>query len=230
MSDTRELLINTIKERSCKKRNVFENTITQFEDLKSALKEFADELDEKVHAFDKRLEVKFEVKNDNECRLTMAGDVLVFYMHSNVFRFDPDHHVWTSSYVKEDESRGYCGTIHIYNFLADSFRLNRRNDLGFMIGRVFINEENHFLVEGRKQMGYLYNDFVNNILDHAMWRRIMESALLYSLDFDLQVPPYDQVDTTTVQAVNNLASDNQTRTAKRFGFQFASDRSEEITS
>ena len=94
-----------------------------------------------------------------------------------------------------------------------------------MIARVFINEDNHFLVEGRKQMGYLYNDFVNNVLDRPMWTRIMESALLYSLAFDLLVPPYDQVSTTTVHAVNNLKSDDETQTGKRLGFQFANESS-----
>ena len=72
------------------------------------------------------------------------------------------------------------------------------NDMGYMIARVFINKDDHYLVEGRRQLGYLYNDFVNEILDRKAWRKIFESALLYSLDFDLLVPPYDQVNTTSV--------------------------------
>ena len=221
MSEQRELLIDTIKERSCVKRNVFENTIKQFDLLKDVLKNFADELYEKVHAFDDRLEVKFEERSPYECRLTMAGDTLIFYMHSNVFQFDQTHHVWNTSYVKDDASRAYCGTIHVYNFLADSFRQMRRNDLGYMIARVFINKEDHYLVEGRRQLGYLYNDFVNEVIDRAAWRKILESALLYSLDFDLLVPPYDQVNTTSVQEIESLTDHNDTRTGKRFGFQFS---------
>ena len=43
-----------------------------------------------------------------------------------------------TSYVKEDKNRSYCGVIHLYNFLADSFKYNRLNDVGYLIGRVFI--------------------------------------------------------------------------------------------
>ncbi len=221
MSEQRELLIDTIKERSCLKRNVYEKTIEQFKVLKDVLKKFSDELYEKVQAFDDRLEVKFEEKSAYECRLTMAGDTLIFYMHSNVFQFDQGHHVWSTSYVKEDAGRAYCGTIHIYNFLADSFRQNRRNDVGYMIARVFINQDDHYLVEGRRQLGYLYNDFVNEVLDRQAWRKILESSLLYSLDFDLLVPPYDQVNTTSVHEIESLTDHNDTRTGKRFGFQFS---------
>lgn len=203
------------------KRNVYENTIKEFEVLKEVLKNFTDELYEKVKAFDERLEVKFEEQGPFECRLTMAGDTLIFYMHSNVFQFDSSHHSWNTSYVKEEADRAYCGTIHIYNFLADSFRQKRRNDLGYMIARVFINKENHYLVEGRKQLGYLFNDFVNEVMDKDAWHRILETALLYSLDFDLLVPPYAQVNTISVQEVESLRDNNDTRTGKRFGFQFS---------
>jgi hypothetical protein len=226
--ENKELLIETIKERSCLKRNVYENTIVQFESLKKALKDFSNELDEKVHSFDKRLEIKYEEVNNFECRLTMAGDTLIFYMHSNVFQFDQEHHIWNTSYVKEDESRSYCGIIHIYNFLADSFRLNRMNDIGYMIGRVFVNKEDHYLVEGRRQLGYLFNDFVNSHLDKATWKRILESALLYSLDFDLLVPPYNQVNTTSVMEINQIGKTHGLKTGKRFGFQFSADQSDEI--
>ncbi|MGI9568510.1 MAG: hypothetical protein ACR2PH_01935, partial [Desulfobulbia bacterium] len=221
MSEQRELLIDTIKERSCLKRNVYEKTTAQFTVLKDVLKKFADELFEKVHKFDARLEVKFEEISAFECRLTMAGDTLIFYMHSNVFQFDHGHHVWNTSYVKEDDGRAYCGTIHIYNFLADSFRQKRKNDLGYMIARVFINKDDHYLVEGRRQLGYLYNDFVNEVLDRKAWRKVLESALLYSLDFDLLVPPYDQVNTTSVQEIESLTDHSDIRTGKRFGFQFS---------
>ncbi len=230
MSENKNLLIDTIKERSCLKRNVYENTIKQFGILKEALREFADELDEKVHTFDKRLEIKYEEKGNFECRLTMAGDTLIFYMHSNVFQFDQTHHTWNTSYVKEDSSRAYCGVIRVYNFLADSFRLNRMNDMGYMIARIFVNKEDHFLVEGRKQMGYLYNDYVNNHLDKETWKNILESSLLYSLDFNLLVPPYNQVNTTSVMEVSEIGTGHSLKTGKRFGFKFAANEKNEITS
>ena len=38
------------------------------------------------------------------------------------------------------------------------------NDLGYLIGRIFINHENHFMVQGKRQLGFLYNDFINQLL------------------------------------------------------------------
>ena len=228
--ENKDLLIETIKERSCLKRNVYENTIKQFELLRETLKEFTNELDEKVHAFDKRLEIKYEEVSPFEVRLTMAGDTLIFYMHSNVFQFDQSHHIWNTSYVKEDESRSYCGIIHIYNFLADSFRLKRVNDVGYMIGRVFVNKEDHYLVEGRRQLGYLFNDFVNSHLDKDTWKQVLESALLYSLDFNLLVPPYNQVNTTSVMEINQIGNVHSMKTGKRFGFQFSFEQNDDIKS
>ncbi|NNK80812.1 MAG: hypothetical protein HKO93_04875 [Flavobacteriales bacterium] len=228
--ENKDLLIETIKERSCLKRNVYENTIKQFNILKSTLNQFAQELDKKVHSFDQRLEIKYEELSNFECRLTMAGDTLVFYMHSNVFQFDPGHHVWNSSYVKENENRAFCGVIHIYNFLADSFRLRRMNDVGYMIGRVFVNHEDHYLVEGKRQLGYLFNDFVNSHLDKTAWKRILESALLYSLDFNLLVPPYNQVNTTSVLEISQIGVTHTLKTGKRFGFQFSVDDDSKMTS
>jgi len=221
IAEKKNLLIDTIKERACLKRNVYENTIKQFECLKEVLREFTDNLAQKVEEFDKRLEVKLEEVSPTECRLTVAGDTLIFYMHTNVFQFDQSHHIWNTSYVKEDDSRAYTGVIHVYNFLADSFRYNRRNDLGYMIARVFVNKEDHYLVQGRKQLGYLFNDFINSTLDKETWGRILESSMLYSLDFDLLVPPYKQVNTASVHDINDLKTQNGLPTGKRFGFQFS---------
>ena len=54
--------------------------------------------------------------------------------------------------------------INIYNFLADSFKYNRLNDVGYLVGRVFLNKDLHYFVEGKRQLGFLYNDFVNDKL------------------------------------------------------------------
>jgi len=229
MSENSKLVLDMIRERSCMKRDVYENTILHFNDLKKTVKAYAEKLSKEVDCIDQRLEVKFEDRSAFECRLTIAGDTLIFYMHSNVFQFDQGHHTWATSYVKEDTMRSYCGIIHVYNFLADSFRLTRMNDIGYLIGRIFVNKEDHYLVEGRRQMGYLFNDFVNNVLDKKGWEAILESSLLYSLDFDLYVPPYNEVNTTTVMEVNELTTAQSLRTGKRFGFQFAAADPEDVS-
>jgi hypothetical protein len=228
MYQDRQEVIDLIKKRSCAKRNVYENTKRQFKVFRTVLDKYAEELANQVHSFDERLEVKYESHSDFESRLTFAGDTLVFFMHSNAFQFDAEHHIWKTSYVKEDETRAYCGIIHVYNFLADSFRMNRMNDMGYLIARIFVNKENHFLVEGRKQMGYLFNDFVNSQLDERTWEEVLNAAMHYSLDFDLFVPPYDHVVTTTVSEMSMLSTSNSLKTGKRFGFQFGMDDKDDV--
>ena len=97
------------------------------------------------------------------------------------------------AYLSENENRGYCGIINIYNFLNDSFKYNRSNDLGYLVGRIFVNFENHFMVEGKRQLGFLYNDFINNVLDKDQLKSIIQSSIIYCLDFDLLVPNYDLI-------------------------------------
>jgi len=100
---------------------------------------------------------------------------------------------------------------------------NRLHDLGYLIARIFINKDKHFYVEGKRQLGFLYNDFQNMVMNEVYMRAICESAILYALDFDLLVPPYDQVKQITVQQrVAEHIQATQT-TAKRLGFRFQAD-------
>jgi len=221
--DNQAVVVDLIKERACTKRDVYDNLIKQFKDLRKVVKKYAEELTETISALDKRLEIKFEDKGDFQFNLTIAGDIVIFYMHSNVFQFSQNHHIWNSSYVQEDSNNAFTGNILIYNFLADSFRLKRLDDIGYLIARVFVNKDDHFLVDGQRQMGYLYNDFVHAQLDKATWRRILESALMYTLDFNLYVPPYQAVNTASVHDVMSLGSRHPLKTGKRFGFQFGAE-------
>lgn len=218
-----EAVIAAIKSRACVKRDVYDNLSSQFADLKVVIKEYIDELKEVIHAVDERLEIKFEEKSPFQYNLTIAGDIIIFYMHSNVFQFPQNHHIWKTSYVKEDADRAFSGSILIYNFLADSFRLKRLNDIGYLIARIFINKEDHFIIDGKKQMGYLFNDYVNTHMTNEEWRRVLEQSLLYALDFNLYVPPYNAVDVASVAQVMELGQKHSLRTGKRFGFQFSKD-------
>jgi hypothetical protein len=57
-------------------------------------------------------------------------------------------------------------SYHIYyDFLADSYEYGRLNDTGFLIGRLFINRESHFQLEGKGDLGMLYRDFMNPVLN-----------------------------------------------------------------
>jgi hypothetical protein len=107
---------------------------------------------------DKRLAVTYQDKGRWLRDLKVAGRHVIFHMHTNVFKLDQSHSLWKTSYLEDDEMRGYFGVINVYNFLSDSFKYNRERDLGYLVARLFLNKEGHFFVQGKRQLGFLYND------------------------------------------------------------------------
>ena len=218
-----ELIFHTVKDKSVLKQDVFNNIILNFKILKQVLKEIGDDLSARIESVDERVIIEYKDTGEFEAQLRVAGDVLVFHMHTNVFKFDTQNSLWNTSYFKENGNRGYCGLINIYNFLNDSIKYNRVNDSGYMIGRLFVNAENHFMVEGKRQMGFLYNDIINSVIDKDKMKAIIQSAVLYTLDFDLFIPPYDEVKEVSVFEIQQLSDKLKLKTAKRLGFQFTAD-------
>ena len=144
-------------------------------------------------------------------------------MHSNVFEFDNKHPVLNSSYIQDDPLRSYCGMINIYNFLADSFRYNRERDIGYLVARIFINKDNHFFVEGKRQTEENVKSFAVDTISPGLLRQIIETAIRYCIEFDLLVPPYDQVKLATVEQMQEKIIHSKMITGKRLGFVFNSD-------
>lgn len=224
MSDTpNEIILQLLREKASHKQDVFHETIRVFRDLKEVVKEVAAQYKPLATDIDKRLLVEYKDKSEFEVQLRVAGDVLIFQMHTNVFEFDTSHQIWKSSYVKEDPKRSYCGMINVYNFLSDSFKYNRSNDLGYLIARIFLNSEGHYFVEGKRQLGFLYNDLSNALLNRDELKKIVESAIVYCLSFDLFTPPFEEMKVVTLAQAQEESSMMQIKTGKRLGFRFQAD-------
>jgi len=215
-----ELLFNLIKEKGVLKQDVFSNIILNFKVLKNVLKEIGDDLKDRIDQVDERVIIEYKDSGEFEAQLRVSGDLLLFQMHSNVFKFDMENSLWKTNYLSKNQNRGYCGVINIYNFLNDSFKYNRVNDIGYLIGRIFINYENHFMVQGKRQLGFLYNDFVNSQIDKDKLKSIVQSSILYALDFDLLVPNYEIVKEISVNQVRLISDTLKLKTGKRLGFTF----------
>ena len=142
----KELIVKALKEKSSLKQDVFHKNTQIFEEMKVIIKEVAADLKNEAEKIDSRILVDYREKGPYEIELKIAGDVLFFHMHTNVFEFDKSHPIWKTSYLRDEPSRSFCGMINIYNFLADSFKYNRVNDVGYMIARIFINKELHYFV------------------------------------------------------------------------------------
>ncbi|PKP47987.1 MAG: hypothetical protein CVT95_04950, partial [Bacteroidetes bacterium HGW-Bacteroidetes-12] len=165
MKSPKELILDTLKEKACLKQDVYKKTVAIFNDFKAEAEKLSLELKEEMSKIDKDVLLEYIDKSDFEFQIKFGGDVLVFFMHTNVFDFDKSHSIWNSSYVQDDPLRSYCGMINVYNFLADSFKYNRVNDVGYLVARFFVNKDLHYFVEGKRQLGFLYNDFIHEVID-----------------------------------------------------------------
>ncbi len=170
-----------------------------------------------------RIKVSFTKTGAYDLQFKVGSDILVFSMHSNVFQFNKENVIWKHSYLKNNPEKGYVGQISIYNFLSDSFKHNRFEDLGYLVARIFINNENHYIVEGKRQLSYRDNDISSCIVDKERLKNIIETAINYAINFDLLVPPYDIVKLATVGQMHQKAQDYKIQTGKRLGFQFNTD-------
>lgn len=220
---SRELILDTIESKSRLKQDVFAVTKDTFSNLNNQLSAISSDLKGHFSARDKRIEVSHTSPGPYEAQLKVAGDTLLFHMHTNVFTFPDNHMVSRSPYVMNNPANGYWGIINIYNFLTDSFRFHRENDSGYLVARVFVNRERHFFVEGKRQLGFLYNDFSQLVLSPKTWMDIIESAILYILDFDLYTPPYDAVKEVQMAEILTISQNLKIKTGKRLGFRFEAD-------
>jgi len=219
--NTEKNIVKLLKEKASTKQKVYRITKAVFSDFQEILKKKASTLNENVD--DKNVEVSYDETGDFDAKFKFSGDTLLFHMHSNVFDFDKSHQVHQTSYVKDDKMRSFCGVINIYNFLSDSLKYNRLNDAGFLIARVFINKDNHFFVEGDKQLGFLFNDFVNQQIDSSQIDKIVNAAITYSLNFDLQTPKFNDVKLVSVHQILDINNNHKIKTSKRLGFKFSSE-------
>ena len=221
--ELKESLKNLVFDKNDLKGQVYYATKDAFELFRKTTHELIELLKEQAQKENRNVLIGFTDRGDFEFEARFASDVLVFVMHTNVFEFSRDHQVMKSPYIREDTTRSYCGVIRIYNFLADSFLYQRDQDLGYMIGRVFVNRENHYFIEGKRELGMLYNNFNTSLISNESVQSIVESAIEYTTNFDLLTPPYDEVKMVSVGEMRNNFDKKSLATGKRLGFRFQAD-------
>lgn len=217
----KEHLLELLRTKSGHKQTVFQNTKQWFNQLKAVGSACVSDLKSSLN--DDRIRLRFEDKGAGEARMFVGSDVLVFHMHSNVFKI-PDHDYSSqTSYIKKDPRNAYCGIINVYDFLADSYEFNRSHDQGYLICRIYINADNHFKIEGKGRLGMMYPDLMHQKLTKEILEEIILRVGSYALEFDLLTPPYQNVAQVSVIELQELSSNSKLKTGKRLGFQFRTD-------
>ena len=218
LNKQRETILKLLSEKAVMKQNVYANTIKVFDQIKQNSQALTDDLAKEAKGVDSRVTLNFKEFNLSSFQIKVAGDMLQFDMHTNVFEFDKSHHIYKSSYVKQNDLNSYCGIISVYNFLADSFKYNRVNDIGFLIARIFVNREMRFFIETKTGLTYKYGNYSNEPITDDNIKDIINELIIFAVSFDLFIPPYEVVKNVSLFEIQEKASSAILKTGKRLGY------------
>ncbi len=218
LDSQKQKIVKLLAEKSVMKQDVFNNTIQAFEMIKLCVNEIAIDLIKEIESVDKRISIAVSESKKYSTQMKVAGDILEFFMHTNVFEFDKSHPMFKTGYVKQHEYNSYCGIINVYNFLADSIKYNRMNDLGSLVCRIFVNREMRFFIEAKGPMGIKYSTFSSEPLQKENLCEIINDLIIYVITYDLFTPPYETVRDVTVNEMQEKVSSINLRTGKRLGY------------
>lgn len=214
-------ILKLLKEKSATKQLIYRNTKEVFDDLVVSLKSKEKSLTSLLKNEVENVELEFKSNGLFDVQLKFAGDTLLFHMHSNIFDFPPTHEIFKSKYINLDKTRSFCGVINIYNFLSDSLKYNRLNDEGVLIGRIFINKEKKFFVEGDEDLGSLFKEFSKKEINSESIEEIINACMIFTLNFDLCSPNFNDVRLVSVHHLLTMSMNQKIKTSKRLGYQLS---------
>lgn len=218
MSTTPSQIADLLCSKATLKQDVFQNTTALFGQLKTASAALAEWMYGKVCDLDSRVLVEYEDLNDYECSLKFGGDLLYIHHHTNVFTLDRKSLLWNKDYIKEKPSRSFFGVLHFYNFMADSFKYHRSQDAGVLLGRLFVNADGHYFIEGIESLDRPMRTMEEQELNQAELQRVLEILVQHALNHDLTAPAIKDIALASVGDMKARASELQMRTGKKLGF------------
>lgn len=217
-ADRLDQIFEGLKQKSVAKQAIFRNTQAAFDCLRLVSQELVVELSRKLTPLDSSVIIEYRSVNDMEFQIKFSGDLLVFVMHSNVVTFPDDYGPMPGKYVEADFRRRFFGHIMAYNFMADSIKYQRLNDPGYLVGRLLVNIENHYYLEGVQQLELPDNDMSDNPITPEAMRLFVESAMIAAVNNDLVAPLLPEIQKISVkQKVEN----QQVSRGSKVGFSFS---------
>ncbi|MBD2768582.1 hypothetical protein IC235_11860 [Hymenobacter sp. BT664] len=217
-ADRLDQIFEGLKQKSTAKQAIFRNTQMAFDCLRLVSQELVVELSRKLTPLDSSVLIEYRSINDMEFHIKFSGDLLVFIMHSNIVTFPDDYGPMSSAYVNEDFRRRFFGHIMAYNFMADSIKYQRLNDPGYLVGRLLVNINNHYFLEGVQQLELPDNDMSDNLITPEMMRLFVESAMIAAVNNDLIAPPLPEIQKISVK---QKLENQQVSRGSKVGFSFS---------
>jgi hypothetical protein len=192
-------IVNGLQQKSATKQAIYRNTKETFDRLKEISVEIVEELTERITKYNADVVIEYKLISEHEFHIKFSGDLLVFVMHSNVITFPDDYEIMRNDYVEEDFRRRFFGHIMAYNFMADTIKYNRLDDQGYLVGRMLINIEKHFCIEGVKQLELSYDRIAKNKINDKRLRLIVESAMIAAVNNDLMGQDVSDIEKITLK-------------------------------
>ncbi|MTI41890.1 hypothetical protein [Fulvivirga lutimaris] len=196
MSDNQnpiEHIASLIESKSAVKQEAYRKLCNNFKLLEKEAKMVVKQINEKISKKDKDIILEVEYISDQEFHIRAAGDLLIFIMHTNIIVLDEAHGFNKSPYVQENAHNKYLGQINVYNFMADSLKFNRLNDPGYLLARLFINHEGRFLVEGERQLNFMFENVSEKPISNFDLNVIIQLVISQSIDNDLITSPFPNI-------------------------------------
>ena len=103
LDDKRLLIVGTLKDKSLLKQKVYDNTFQSFCIVKDILKNFSKDLNVSIGGIDSRIRLEYTDRSNFDAQIKVAGDILLFSMHSNIFQFDREHPAWKTPYIQKNK-------------------------------------------------------------------------------------------------------------------------------
>lgn len=221
MEDKLDDIINGLHQKSKTKQAIYRNTLEAFNRMKEISKELVGELTERITTHDADILIEYRNVGELEFQIKFSGDLLVFVMHSNIVTFPDDYEIMRSEYVEEDFRRRFFGHIMAYNFMADTIKYNRLEDPGYLVGRMLINIDKHFCIEGVKQLDLPVEKITNiaaNVITDRILRTILESAMVAAVNNDLMGQDVSDIERITLK---QKLENSQLTKPRKLGFQIS---------
>ncbi|WP_243651215.1 hypothetical protein [Hymenobacter gummosus] len=221
VEDKLDIIFEGLRQKSAAKQAIYRNAQAAFECLRTVTQELVLDLTRRVTSVDSSVIIEYRPINELEFHIRFSGDLLVFVMHSNIITFPDDFPLFGSRYVSEDFRRRFFGHIMAYNFMADSIKYQRLNDPGYLVGRLLINIDNHYYIEGAKQLDLPDNDMEHNVVNEDAMRLYVESAMIAAVNNDLMAPPIQDIQKISVK---QKLENQQVSRGSKVGFNFRNEQ------
>ena len=208
-----------LESKSAAKQITFKKLLSAFESLAKEARNVIGELKKKVKPGDQDVTVDFKRINDHEFQLKLAGDMLVFVLHTNIVTFEDTHDVMKDPYILQKEINKYFGQIMIYNFMSDSIKFHRVNDPGYLLARLLINHEGRYIIEGEGKLGVVFSHISETFITDDDLNILVKLALTLAIENDLMAPPYPQVKFITLY--QKLEKTQELGAGQKIGFRMS---------